>query len=74
MDAETNRTIPFSRKDAYLLAASIRTERAKQPVEHDEANQERLRAITRATLIGIGAIFSAECLFKILELAFRFFQ
>lgn len=74
MDAETNRNIPFARQDAYLHLASVRSESAKRPVELDEANAERRRAITRATLIGIGAILFAECLFKIVEVAFRLFQ
>jgi hypothetical protein len=74
MDVETNRNIPFARQDSYLRAASVRTESARQPVDHEEANQERFRAMKRATLIGVGAIFSAECLFRIVELAFRLFQ
>ncbi len=68
MDAETDRSIPFVRQDAYLL----RTER--KPVEHEAANQERRVALTRATLIGVAAIISAECLFKVVELAFRLLQ
>ena len=74
MDAETNTSIPFAHKDAYLRAASVRTEGARPAVEQEQANRERLRAITRATLIGVGAIFFAECLFKIVEVAFRMFQ
>ena len=72
MDAETDRSIPFVRQDAYLRAASVRTER--KPVEHEAANQERRVALTRATLIGVAAIISAECLFKVVELAFRLLQ
>jgi len=44
------------------------------PFEHEAANQERRVALTRATLIGVAAIISAECLFKVVELAFRLLQ
>jgi hypothetical protein len=57
-----------------MEASSVRIESARQRVGHNEANQERRLAITRATLIGVGAIFSAECLFKIVELAFKLLQ
>ena len=74
MDAETNRSTPFARQDPYPRAASIRTESARQRVEREQAKQERRVALTRATLIGVGAILSAECLFKIVELAFTLLQ
>jgi hypothetical protein len=74
MKAETDRSIPFVRQDAYLRAASVPTESARKPVEREAANQERRVAMTRAGLIGLGAIVSAECLFKIVELAFRLLQ
>jgi hypothetical protein len=74
MDVETDRSIPLVRQDAYLRAASVRTESARKPVEHEAANQERRVALTRATLIGVAAIISAECLFKVVELAFRLLQ
>lgn len=74
MNAETNRSIAFARKDSYLRPAFVRTESPRQRAEREEAKQARRLAMTRGILIGVGAIFSAECLFKIVELAFTMLQ
>jgi hypothetical protein len=71
MDVETDRSIPFARQDS-LRAASVRTESTRHSVE--EVYQERRVAMTRATLIGVAAILSAEALFKIVEVAFTLLQ